>query len=62
MKVTESNCICNNDVVDDKMQGRYTKLNEMIMQLALEENVRLREEMLDYYGMHQLTEKAFKLL
>jgi hypothetical protein len=61
-KVTESNCICNNDVVDEKMQGRYAQLNEMIMQLALENDAQLRKEMLDYYGMHQVTETAFRLL
>ena len=62
-KVMESDCIKNHDVIStEEDQGRYTKLNEMLMQLALEDTGRLKHQMMDYYGMLRVTEEAFKLL
>ena len=61
-KVTESNCISNQNITENGGGGRYEKLNEMLLHDTLEEKDVLRREMKNYYGMKRVTEEAFKLL
>lgn len=61
-KVTESNCIANNDVLEDDSAGRYRRLNEMLFELTLQDGTELRRHMKNYYGMEKVTEELFRLL
>lgn len=60
--VIESNCISNNDVLENDNQGRYAKLNEMLLQNTLGDDGVLKRQMKNYYGMTKVTEEVFKLL
>lgn len=60
--VIESNCISNNDVIENDNQGRYASLNEMLLQNTLGDDGVLKRQMKNYYGMTKVTEKLFKLL
>lgn len=61
-KVTESNCLANQNVMENGGGGRYEKLNEMLFHGTLEEEDVLRRELKNYYGMKRVTEEAFELL
>ena len=61
-QVMESNCISNNDIFAQENQGRYSRLNEILLQATLEDQEVLKRQMKNYYGMLKVTEKAFKLL
>lgn len=60
--VIESNCISNNDVLENDNQGRYVMLNEMLLQDTLGDEGLLKRQMKNYYGMTKVTEEVFKLL
>ena len=62
MHVIESNCITNNDVIEHDREGRYVRLNEMLLQVTLGDEEMLKRQMKNYYGMLRVTEEAFKLL
>lgn len=61
-KVTESDCIQNNDVLENGRQGRYMNLNAMLLETALQDQEQLRKHMKNYYGMQRATEELFRLL
>lgn len=61
-KVTESNYISNQEVLDPANRGKYARLNEMLFQIKIGDEVPLKQMMRDYYGMKQVTEEVFKLL
>ena len=62
-KVVESNCIQNHNILPSgENQGRYAKLNEILLQLTLADSGSLKHQMKEYYGMLRVTEEAFKLL
>lgn len=60
--VIESNCISNNDVLENDSQGRYVRLNEILLQNTLGDEGLLKRQMKNYYGMTKVTEEVFKLL
>lgn len=60
--VTESACISNQDVLDQDRQGRFVRLNEMLLDVTLEERERLRCHMKEYDRMQKVTENIFRLL
>lgn len=60
--VIESNCISNNDVLENDNQGRYIRMNEMLLQNTLGDEELLKRQMKSYYGMTKVTEEVFKLL
>lgn len=62
MHVMESNCMTNNDVIEHDREGRYVRLNEMLLQVTLGDEEMLKRQMKNYYGMLRVTEEAFKLL
>ena len=62
MQVIESDCITNNDVIEHEKEGRYVRLNEMLLQVTLGDEEMLKRQMKNYYGMLRVTEEAFKLL
>lgn len=61
-KVTESNSISNNDVIEEMNQGRYAQLNAMLFHMTLGDREQLRQTMQNYFGMQKVTEEVFKLL
>lgn len=61
-KVTESACISNQDVLDEDRQGRYVRLNEMLVDVTLEEREKLKRHMKEYDRMQRVTEELFRLL
>lgn len=60
--VIESNCISNNDVLENDNDGRYVRLNEMLLQNTLGDRELLKHQMKNYYGMTMVTDEVFKLL
>lgn len=60
--VIESNCISNNDVLENDNEGRYARLNEMLLQSTLGDADKLKRQMKNYYGMSEVTDKIFRLL
>ncbi len=60
--VMESNCIRNNDVLENENQGRYAKLNEILLQNTLGDVELLKRQMKNYYGMTKVTNEVFKRL
>ncbi len=62
-KVVESECLQNHDVsADDREQGRFARINEMLLQMTLEDREALKRRMKDYYRELRVGEEAFKLL
>lgn len=61
-QVSESACISNGDILGNGNEGRYAKLNDVLLLMTLEDGEKLKSEMKDYYGLSQVTEEAFKLL
>lgn len=60
-KVTESDCLRNQNMIENETQGRYGELNEILLQMTLDETDRLKRKMKNYYGMKTVTEKVFDL-
>lgn len=61
-QVGESACLANGDLLENGGQGRYDRLNEMLLLMTLDDREKLKAGMKDYYGMTQVAEKAFRLL
>lgn len=60
--VIESDCISNNDVLESENEGRYARLNEILLQSTLGDADKLKRQMKNYYGMSEVTDKVFRLL
>lgn len=61
-QLSESACISNGDILENGNQGRYAKLNDLLLLMTLEDGEKLKGEMKGYFGLSQVTEEAFKLL
>lgn len=62
VEVTESNRITHNDVCGEREESRYNLLNQMIISQTLSDTEMLYHNMKQYEGLHQVSERVFKLL
>ena len=61
-EVTESNQLGNNDIYGEQDTSKYALINEMLVDITLQEQQKLKKCMKRYHGLNVSTEEIFRLL